>query len=138
MKENTKEKKKLIRLATKSLYNDLVHDTLMKFVEKAHDKIRQQWLRLEAIKIKLHDIRLNERCKRYFAIWKWATKRKREKRAIENFSKVLANRNDGMFFIKMRLKSKYFCRCNSWNFKYYKACIWFTVYKERFEKIRRN
>uniref|UniRef100_A0AC34FKV4 Uncharacterized protein n=1 Tax=Panagrolaimus sp. ES5 TaxID=591445 RepID=A0AC34FKV4_9BILA len=52
------------------------------------------WLRLEAIKIQLHDNRLKERCKRYIAIWRWATKRKCEKRAIQSFSKVLANRSD--------------------------------------------
>uniref|UniRef100_A0AC34G1D2 Uncharacterized protein n=1 Tax=Panagrolaimus sp. ES5 TaxID=591445 RepID=A0AC34G1D2_9BILA len=66
----------------------------MKFVEKDHDKVRQRWLRLEGIKIQLHDIRLKERCKRYIAIWRWATKRKCEKRANQSFSTVLADPSD--------------------------------------------
>jgi hypothetical protein len=89
-----KKGKKLVRIATKSLYDDLFYDTLMTFAEKAYGEVRQRWLRLEAIKITLNDSRIKQRCKRYIGIWKWASKRKREKRAINNFSKTLLNRSN--------------------------------------------
>lgn len=86
------------------MFDDLLRDVLGTFAEKAYSAVRQKWMRLEVLNIELRQQRLDDRCRRYIKIWKWATKRKREIRAIAGFSKSLANRSNGLFLFIIILR----------------------------------